>query len=47
MLRRSDKIATGARRHPQTTASRFCGATKNVRHLLRRTKNVAMQQKLY
>jgi hypothetical protein len=42
-----DIVATGARRHGQTTARSFCSATKNVRRLLRRTKNVAMQQNLY
>jgi hypothetical protein len=47
VLHRPDIVATGARRHPQTTARGFCSATKNVRHLLRCTKNVAMQQKLY
>lgn len=47
VLRRSDMIVTGARRHGQTTASRFCSATKIVGSLLRCTKNVAMQQKLY
>jgi hypothetical protein len=46
ILRRSDIVMTGARRHRQTTAIRFCSATKNVHLLLRRTKNVAMQQKL-
>ncbi|WP_210238892.1 hypothetical protein, partial [Mesorhizobium sp. M2D.F.Ca.ET.147.01.1.1] len=44
---RPDIVATGARRHPQTTARGFCSATKNMCRLLRCTKNVAMQQKLY
>ncbi|WP_245523677.1 hypothetical protein, partial [Mesorhizobium sp. M8A.F.Ca.ET.167.01.1.1] len=46
ILRRPDIVVTSARRQTQTTARGFCSATKNVRWLLRCTKNVAMQQKL-